>query len=81
MDTLAPAPKKKAKLKKPKPTDDLSTLDPFIEQALDEKEIGEDVDQATDEISDAERTPSASPKQTPSTPSAPAHFSSVNVFA
>nr|BAI39864.1 aminotransferase-like [Oryza sativa Indica Group] len=75
MDTSAPAPKKKAKLKKPKPTDDLSALDPSIEQALDEEEIGEDVDQATDEISDTERTPSASPKQTPPTPSAPAHFS------
>ncbi len=44
MDTLAPAPKKKAKLKKPKPTDDLPALDPSIEQALGEEEIGEDVD-------------------------------------
>nr|ABA97209.1 hypothetical protein LOC_Os12g14050 [Oryza sativa Japonica Group] len=50
VDTLAPAPKKKAKLKKPKPTDDLPALDPSIEQALDEEEIGEDIDQAADEI-------------------------------
>nr|ABA97724.1 hypothetical protein LOC_Os12g25570 [Oryza sativa Japonica Group] len=48
--TLALAPKKKAKSKKTKPTDkptdDLPALDPSIEQALDEEEIGEDVDQA-----------------------------------
>ncbi len=78
MDTSALAPKKKAKSKKTKPTDDLPALDPSIEQALDEEEIGEDVDQAADEISDSERTPSASPKQTPPTPSAAAHFSRVN---
>ncbi len=80
VDTSAPAPKKKAKLKKTKPTDDLPVLDPSIEQALDEEEIGEGVDQAADEVSDTERTPSASPKQTPLTPSAPAHFSRVNIF-
>nr|BAC98669.1 hypothetical protein [Oryza sativa Japonica Group]BAC99385.1 hypothetical protein [Oryza sativa Japonica Group] len=74
-DLSAQAPKKKVKSKKTKPTDDLPALDPSIEQALDEEEIGEDVDQAADEISDTERTPSASPKQTPPTPSAPAHFS------
>ncbi|XP_052159434.1 uncharacterized protein LOC127776911 [Oryza glaberrima] len=50
-------------------------LDPSIEQALDEEEIEEDIDQAAAEISDTEKTPSASPKQTPPTPSAPAHFS------
>jgi hypothetical protein len=45
---------------------------------LDEEEIEEDVDQAAAEVSDTERTPSASPKRTPPTPSAPAHFSRVN---
>nr|AAX95386.1 Protein of unknown function (DUF1165), putative [Oryza sativa Japonica Group]ABA92896.1 retrotransposon protein, putative, Ty3-gypsy subclass [Oryza sativa Japonica Group] len=75
VDTSALAPKKKAKSKKTKPTDDLPALDPSIEQALDEEEIGEDVDQAAAEVSDTEKTPSASPKQTPPTPSAPAHFS------
>nr|BAD01210.1 aminotransferase-like protein [Oryza sativa Japonica Group] len=78
VNTLVLAPKKKAKFKKTKPTDkpadDLPALDPFIEQALDEEEIGEDVDQAVAEMSDTERTPSASPKQTPPTPSAPVHF-------
>nr|BAD01416.1 aminotransferase-like protein [Oryza sativa Japonica Group] len=49
VDTSAPAPKKKAKLKKTKPTDDLPALDPSIEQALDEEEIGEGIDQAADE--------------------------------
>nr|AAM08508.1 Hypothetical protein [Oryza sativa Japonica Group]AAP51813.1 hypothetical protein LOC_Os10g01940 [Oryza sativa Japonica Group] len=75
MDTSAPALKKKIKSKKTKPVDDLSALDPSIEQALDEEEIEEDIDQAAAEMSDTERTPSASPKQTPPTPSAPAHFS------
>uniref|UniRef100_A0A0E0F4L6 DUF1409 domain-containing protein n=1 Tax=Oryza meridionalis TaxID=40149 RepID=A0A0E0F4L6_9ORYZ len=42
--------------------------------ALDEEEIGEDVDQAVAEMSDTEKTPSASPKQMPPTPSAPVHF-------
>nr|BAD31088.1 aminotransferase-like protein [Oryza sativa Japonica Group] len=51
VDVSAPAPKKKAKLKKPTPTNDLPALEPSIEQALDEEEIGEDVDQATDEQS------------------------------
>ena len=51
---------------------------PSIEQALDEEEIGEDVDQAAAEVSDIERTPSASPKQTPPTPFAPTHFSRVS---
>jgi hypothetical protein len=80
VDTSAPAPKKKAKLKKPKPTDDLPALYPSIEQALDEEKIGEDVDQAAYEVSDTERTPSASPKPTPPAPSAPVHFSKVSSF-
>nr|CAE76020.1 B1292H11.6 [Oryza sativa Japonica Group] len=75
VDTLAPALKKKTKSKKTKPVDDLPTLDLSIEQALDEEEIEEDIDQAAAEISNTEKTPSASPKQTPPTPSAPAHFS------
>ncbi|XP_052133962.1 formin-like protein 7 [Oryza glaberrima] len=49
--------------------------DPSIEQVLDEEEIEEDIDQAAAEMSDTERTPSASPEQTPPTPSAPTHFS------
>ncbi len=52
---------------------------PSIEQALREEEIEEDVDQAAAEVSDTEKTPSASSKQTPPTPSAPAHFSRVNI--
>jgi hypothetical protein len=76
--TLALAPKKKPNSKKTKPTDDLPALDPSIEQALDEEEIGEDVDQAAAEVSDTERTPSTSPKQTPPTPSAPTHFTRVS---
>ena len=79
MDTSAPAPKKKAKLKKTKPADDLPALDPSIEQALDEEDIEDDVDQAAAEVSDTERTPSASPKQTPPTPSAPTHFLRVSI--
>nr|AAM00944.1 Hypothetical protein [Oryza sativa Japonica Group]AAN04940.1 Unknown protein [Oryza sativa Japonica Group]AAP52918.1 hypothetical protein LOC_Os10g17300 [Oryza sativa Japonica Group] len=76
IDPSALAPKKKTKKNKPKPADDLPTLDPSIEQALDEEEIGEDFDQAAAELSDAgEKTPSASPKQTPPNPAAPAHFS------
>jgi hypothetical protein len=62
IDPSALAPKKKAKSKKTKPTDDLPALDPSIEQALDEEEIEEDVDQAAAEVSHTERTPSASPK-------------------
>nr|AAR06348.1 hypothetical protein [Oryza sativa Japonica Group] len=81
VSTLVLAPKKKAKFKKTKPTDkpadDLPALDPSIEQALDEEEIGEDVDQAVAEMSNTEKTPSASPKQTPPTPSAPFHFTRV----
>nr|CAE03632.1 OSJNBb0003B01.24 [Oryza sativa Japonica Group]CAH67820.1 OSIGBa0138H21-OSIGBa0138E01.11 [Oryza sativa] len=73
VDTSAPALKKKIK-KKAKLADDLPALDPSIEQALDEEEIREDVDQAATEVSDTERTPSASPKQTPPTPSAPTPF-------
>jgi hypothetical protein len=69
------APIKKKKTKKSKPADDLPTLDPSIEQALDEEAIGDEVDQAAAEVSDTERTPSASPKQTSPTPSAPVHFS------
>nr|BAD45721.1 aminotransferase-like [Oryza sativa Japonica Group] len=72
--TLTLAPKKKAKSKKSKPTDDMPALDPSIEQALDEGDIEDDVDQATAEVSDTEKTPSASPKQTPPTLSAPTHF-------
>ena len=75
MDALALAPKKRAKSKKTKSTDDLPALDPSIEQALDEEEIDEDVDQAPADVSDTEETPSASPKQTHPTPSAPVHFS------
>ncbi len=78
MDTSALAPKKKIKSKKTKPDDDLPALDPSIEQALDEEEIEEDIDQAAAEISDIEKTPSASPKQIPPTPSAPTHFSRVS---
>nr|ABA97867.1 hypothetical protein LOC_Os12g22330 [Oryza sativa Japonica Group] len=78
VSTLTLVPKKKSKFKKTKPTDkpadDLPALDPSIEQALDEEEIGKDVDQAVAEMSDTERTPSASPKQTPPTPSTPVHF-------
>ena len=74
MNTLTLVPKKKAKSKKTKPTDDLPALDPSIEHALDEEDIEDDVDQATAEASDIEKTPSASPKQIPSTPSAPTHF-------
>jgi hypothetical protein len=79
VDTSALAPKKKIKSKKTKPDDDLPALDPSIEQALDEEEIEEDIDQATAEVSDTERTPSASPKQTPPTPSALAYFSRVSI--
>nr|CAE02174.2 OSJNBa0080E14.5 [Oryza sativa Japonica Group] len=76
IDPSALAPKKKVKKHKPKPADDLPTLDPSIEQALDEEEIEEDIDQAAAELSDiGEKTPSASPKQTPPIPAAPAHFS------
>nr|CAE04936.2 OSJNBa0017P10.13 [Oryza sativa Japonica Group]CAE75878.1 B1234D02.2 [Oryza sativa Japonica Group] len=61
--TLALAPKKKPESKKTKPTDkttdDLPALDPSIEQALDEEEIGEDVDQAAANQSSSDRTPSA----------------------
>ena len=81
MDILALALKKKTKLKKTTPADDLPVLDPSIEQALDEEVIGDDVDQAAAEISDTERTPSASPKHTPSTPSAPVHFLRVSSFS
>nr|BAC84139.1 hypothetical protein [Oryza sativa Japonica Group] len=69
------APIKKKKTKKTKPADDLPALDPSIEQALDEEVIEDEVDQAAAEVSDTERTPSASPKQTSPTPSAPVHFS------
>nr|AAG59649.1 hypothetical protein [Oryza sativa Japonica Group] len=55
-DTLALAPKKKAKLKKPKPTDDLPVLDPSIEQALDEEDIEDDVDQAAAELVHEEKS-------------------------
>lgn len=74
MGTLALVPKRKVKSKKTKPTDDLLALDPSIERALDEEDIEDDVDQAVAEVSDTEKTPSALPKQTPLTPSAPTHF-------
>jgi hypothetical protein len=69
IDPSVLARKKKTKKQKPKPADDLLALD---------QEIEEDVDEAAAEVSDTERTPSATPKQTPPTPSAPAHFSRVN---
>nr|BAC99411.1 hypothetical protein [Oryza sativa Japonica Group] len=76
VDPSALVHKKKAKKHKPKLADDLPALDPSIEQALDEEEIEEDVDQAAAELSDeGEKTPLASPKQTPPTPAAPTHFS------
>ncbi len=62
VDPSALASKKKAKTKKSKPSDDLPALDPSIEQALDKEEIEDDVDQAAAELSDPEKTPSASPK-------------------
>nr|ABA98734.1 hypothetical protein LOC_Os12g33380 [Oryza sativa Japonica Group] len=62
VDTSAPAPKKKIK-KKAKPADDLPALDPSIEQALDEEEIGEDVDQAATE----KRKAAVKKKSTPMT--------------
>jgi hypothetical protein len=80
-DVLALALKKKTKPKKTTPADDLPALDPSIEQALDEEVIGDDVDQAAAEISDTEKTPPASPKQTPQTPSAPVHFLWVSSFS
>nr|AAM74266.1 Hypothetical protein [Oryza sativa Japonica Group]AAP53659.1 hypothetical protein LOC_Os10g26220 [Oryza sativa Japonica Group] len=43
------APTKKKKTKKTKPADDLPTLDPSIEQALDEEIFEDEVDQATAE--------------------------------
>jgi hypothetical protein len=77
-------PKKKTKVKRAKPddkpADDLPDLDPSIEQALDEEAIGDEVDQATAEVSDTEITPPASPEQTLPTPSAPVHFSRVSVL-
>ena len=79
VDPSAPVPKKKAKKQKLKPADDLPALDPSIENVLDEEEIEEDVDQAAAELSDlGDKTPSALPKRTPSTPTAPAHFSRAN---
>ena len=76
IDPSALAPKKKTKKNKPKPEDDLPALDPSIEQALNEEEIEENDDQAAAELShEGDKTPSASPKQTPPTPAAPAHFS------
>ena len=80
IDPSTLAPKKKAKKQKPKPADDLPTLDPSIDHALEEEEIEEDVNQTAAELSDiGEKTPSASPKQTSPTPAAPAHFSRVNI--
>nr|AAX95939.1 hypothetical protein LOC_Os11g22930 [Oryza sativa Japonica Group]AAX95993.1 Protein of unknown function (DUF1165), putative [Oryza sativa Japonica Group]ABA93080.1 hypothetical protein LOC_Os11g22930 [Oryza sativa Japonica Group] len=52
IDPSALAPMKKAKKHKPKLADDLPTLDPSIQQALDEEEIEEDVDQAAAELTD-----------------------------
>nr|BBF89830.1 aminotransferase-like [Oryza sativa f. spontanea] len=62
VDPSTLASKKKAKTKKSKSSDDLPALDPSIEQALDKEEIEDDVDQAAAELSDPEKTPSASPK-------------------
>ncbi len=73
------APIKKKKTKKTKPADDLPTLNPSIEQALDEDVIEDEIDQAAAEVSDTERTPSALPKQTSPSPSSPVHFSRVSV--
>nr|BAD54657.1 aminotransferase-like protein [Oryza sativa Japonica Group] len=64
---LAPTPKKKTKTKKTKPTDDLPALDSSIEQALDEEEIGEDVDQVA-----AEKKKTAVKKKSAATTSKPA---------
>jgi hypothetical protein len=79
---LAPKKKPKVKRAKPddKPADDLPDMDPSIEQALDEEAIGDEVNQAAAEVSDTERTPSASPEQTLPTPSALVHFSRVSIL-
>nr|BAC92385.1 aminotransferase-like protein [Oryza sativa Japonica Group]BAC92552.1 aminotransferase-like protein [Oryza sativa Japonica Group] len=74
VDTSAPAPKKKTKSKKTKPADDLPALDPSIEKALDEVEIGEDVDQAADEP-----PPPPSPVQQPSSDQTPSAVGSHHV--
>nr|ABA93012.1 hypothetical protein LOC_Os11g20000 [Oryza sativa Japonica Group] len=69
VDISALTPKKKAKSKKTKPTDDLPSLDPSIEQALDDEDIEDDIDQAAAEpppppsppvqLESSNRTPSA----------------------
>nr|BAD32091.1 aminotransferase-like [Oryza sativa Japonica Group] len=53
------APSKKKKTKKTKPADDLPTLDPSIEQVLDEEIIEDEIDQAAAEQSSSDQTPSA----------------------
>ncbi|XP_066160644.1 uncharacterized protein [Oryza sativa Japonica Group] len=62
------APTKKKKTKKTKPADDLPTLDPSIEQALDEEIFEDEVDQATAEPSPPPSPPAqqSSSDQTPS---------------
>nr|BAD25698.1 aminotransferase-like protein [Oryza sativa Japonica Group] len=61
------APIKEKKTKKTKPADDLPTLDPSIEQALDEEAIGDEVDQAA-----AEKKKTAVKKKSAATTSKPA---------
>nr|QBA09454.1 DUF1409 domain-containing protein [Oryza sativa Japonica Group] len=77
LQILQPRLRRRRLRQKAKPADDLPALDPSIEQALDEEEIEEDIDQAAAEISDTEKTPSASPKQAPPFPSAPAQLARV----
>lgn len=76
--------KKKLKKHKSKPTDDLPTIDPDVEEVLDEEEIEEAVDEAAAELSETrEQTPPAdtrAPQKTPSTPIAPAWQARVNIF-
>nr|CAE04042.2 OSJNBb0068N06.18 [Oryza sativa Japonica Group] len=74
VSTLTLAPKKKAKSKKTKPTDDMPALDPSIEQAVDEKDIEDDVDQAA-----AEPAPSFSPVQQSSSDRAPSAVGSHHI--
>nr|AAO73220.1 hypothetical protein Os03g45040 [Oryza sativa Japonica Group]AAP68411.1 hypothetical protein [Oryza sativa Japonica Group]ABF97944.1 hypothetical protein LOC_Os03g45040 [Oryza sativa Japonica Group] len=74
MDTLAPVPKKKAKLKKTKPADDLPAFDPSIEQALHEEDIEDDVDQAA-----VEPPPSSPPVQQSSSDQTPSAVGSHHV--
>nr|AAP53040.1 expressed protein [Oryza sativa Japonica Group] len=61
------APIKKKKTKKTKPADDLPTLDPSIEQALDEEVIEDEIDQAA-----AEKKKTVVKKKSAATTSKPA---------